>query len=137
MARAKNEAIKKEETEKNENNSKAISKVETNISVNVNTKNEQQEKSNNAAWIFALVLGAILIIGAGYAYNSVLQKNILKEKCNEYSNSPELKYPTVCVPLVENSNAGDYVDQKSDPRCRCKVDLGDGNSTIIDVRVAK
>lgn len=91
---------------------------------------------NTAAWIAALVFGAMVILALGYSYANVTQKNMLKQVCNEYSLSPDLKYPTVCVPFDDDSNSGDYVDKRSNPVCRCKVDLGNGTSTIIDIRVA-
>ncbi len=95
-----------------------------------------EASENKGAWIMALILGAMVIIGLGYAYTTYTEKNMLIKACSDFSKSPELKYPTVCVPLDDNSNQGDYVDQKSSPMCRCKVDLGDGNSTVIDIRIA-
>lgn len=114
-----------------ENINKNVSKTEeVNVSVN-------EKSSNKSTWIIAIIFGAMVIIALAYGYNNVLSKKMLERGCNELSKSPELKYPTVCVPLDADSNRGDYVDQKSDPMCRCRVDTGNGTSTVIDIRLAK
>ncbi len=138
MAKAKDKKIKKENNDitetknavKIENINKNVSKTEVNVSVN-------EKSSNHGAWILALIFAAMVILALSYGYNNILEKNMLKKGCSELSNSPELKYPTVCVPLDADSNRGDYVDTQSDPMCRCKVDMGNGTSTIIDIRLAK
>jgi len=133
MAKAKTEKNKKETP------AKSVNVKETPVPEVVQKEPDNKpaaSKSNHGAWIMALIFGAIVIIALSYSYNNVLEKNILKKGCSELSNSPELKYPTVCVPLDADSNRGDYVDQKSDPMCRCKVDMGNGTSTVIDIRLA-
>lgn len=139
MARKKNGIIKKE-TVKQEIAAKLEKHVETPPQETVSEKccdKPTESKTNYSAWILALVFGAMVILALSYGYNNVLEKNILKKGCGELSNSPELKYPTVCVPLDTDSNRGDYVDTKSNPMCRCKVDMGNGTSTVIDIRLAK
>lgn len=129
MAKAKKAQIKEDISE--------VEKVPAEVPDEMDCcKPESDSSGNKSAWIMALILGAMIILGLGYAYTAYLQKNMLIRACSDYSNSPDLKYPTVCVPMDADSNRGDYVDRKSAPMCRCKVDLGDGNSTIIDVRVA-
>lgn|GEM_PF-1929915 len=138
-------ANKKNEKTKKENASQEIAETfekpaETTTQETVKeTKSDKpaESKTNYVAWIMALVFGAMVILALSYAYNNVLEKKMLEKGCSALSNSPELKYPTVCVPLDADSNRGDYIDTKSDPMCRCKVDMGDGNSTIIDIRLAK
>lgn len=88
-------------------------------------------------WAAAIILAAIIVIGLSYGYNTVTEKNRMVRLCNDYSLSPDLKYPTTCTPLSTDSSGGDYVDTRSDPLCRCRVDLGNGTSTVIDVRVSK
>lgn len=94
-----------------------------------------QEKSYG--WFAALVLAVIIVAGLSYGYNTVTEKNRLVKLCNEYAESPDLKFPTTCVPFKGDSNYAERVDDMSTPLCKCTVDTGNGTSTVIDVRVSK
>lgn len=89
------------------------------------------------SWIAFALLAVIVVAGLSYGYTTVTEKNRLEKQCNEIASSPDLKYPTSCVPFTGNSGGGDYVDTRSDPMCKCTVDLGNGTSTVIDVRASK
>lgn len=133
--KAKDECIKKENIEENVAKTKNSVKIENNAEMNLPAQ-PAATKTNNGAWILAIVFGAMVILALSYGYNNILSKKMLEKGCSELSKSPDLKYPTVCVPLDADSNRGDYVDQKSEPMCRCKVDTGNGTSTVIDIRLA-
>jgi hypothetical protein len=108
------------------------------------TKNDDKfaEEGANATeksygWVAALILAVIIVAGLSYGYNTVTEKNRLVMLCNEYASSPDLKFPTTCVPFKGDSNYAARVDELSAPLCKCTVDLGNGTSTVIDVRVSK
>ena len=96
-----------------------------------------QKMRPSYGWIGAVILTAIIVIALSYGYNTVTEKNRLTRACNELAASPDMKYPAKCTPLSADSSGGDYVDTRSDPMCRCTIDVGNGTSTVIDVRVAK
>ncbi len=88
-------------------------------------------------WIVFALLAVIVVAGLSYGYTTVTEKNRLAKLCNEYASSPDLKYPTSCVPFAGDSEGGDYVDARSAPLCKCTVNLGNGTTTVIDVRATK
>ncbi|MBU4246687.1 MAG: hypothetical protein ABIF85_06255 [Nanoarchaeota archaeon] len=136
MAKTKDEKNKLENTVKNTKPEETAVSKDSKKEYCSEKVEPDTSKSSRKVWLMAIVFGVMVILALSYGYNNVLSKKMLERGCSELSKSPDLKYPTVCVPLDADSNRGDYVDQKSDPMCRCKVDTGNGTSTIIDIRLA-
>lgn len=65
-----------------------------------------------------------------------IETNTMAEKCNEISNSPELKYPCNCVP-TQRQNDNNTIDSESDPMCTCECDIGEGKKWVTDIRVSR
>lgn len=103
----------------------------------LDAKEDVPAPQKDYGWIAFALLAVIVVAGLSYGYTTVTEKNRMIKLCNEYANSPDLKYPTTCVPFSADSSGGDYVDTRSAPLCKCTVNLGNGTSTVIDVRVSK
>ena len=57
--------------------------------------------------------------------------------CNDIANSPDLKYPAKCFPIEDDLSHPESIDVKSDPLCRCIVEVGNGTNTVIDIRASR
>lgn len=101
------------------------------------TKKKKKEEKTDKGFLYILGGIALLLLIGAYLFANITTEKSSEEACLSYQNDPALQFPCTCVPTTREKNESDMVDVKTDGVCTCICDIGNNQTTVIEVRKAK
>ena len=88
-----------------------------------------------------IIIAIIIIVIAVFlitSFQKTTHEKGLEDWCKKIENHPYLNYECRCVPLKDTEDSQkDEVEKKTEPKCRCICDIGNGTLWTTDIRAAK